>query len=321
MSLTKKRLTYRPFEYQFCFDFWKKQQQSHWIHTDINLSGDIQDWDNKLSHSERNVVTNILRLFTQTELHVEDYWNSVPKWFPKPEVQLMASAFSAMEGVHAVAYSYLTDSLGFSESEYESFINEPTMMKKLEKIDSYLRVEKDDLHQIARSLAVFSAFTEGVCLYASFAILMNFSRFGKLLAVSDLIAYSIRDESMHSEAGCQLFRTLVDENPEIWTIGLRKQIYQAAEDVVNLEVEFVQRVFEHGEIEGLSVEGLVKYIKHRCNVKLGDLGLNPLYEGVEKHGFEWVDVVAGGNNHSDFFTRRVTDYSKGVGEFSDDDLF
>lgn len=320
MSLTQKRLNYRPFQYEFCFSYWKKQQQSHWLHTDINLSGDIQDWTEKLTEDERRVVTNILRLFAQTELHVEDYWTRVPSFFPVPEVALMSSAFAGMEGVHAVAYSYLNDSLGFSESEYSAFLSEPVMMEKLEKMSEHLCTESDSLAEKARSLAVFSAFTEGVCLYASFAVLMNFSRSGKLLGTSDLIAYSIRDESLHSEAGCQLFRTLIDENPELWTEKLRQDLYQSARDVVDLEVAFVKRVFGEATIDGVSVEGLVKYIKHRCNVKLGDIGLEPIYEDCADHGFDWVDVIAGGNNHADFFARRVTDYTK-VGDFSADDLF
>ena len=320
MSLTKKRLSYRPFEYDFCFQYWKKQQQSHWLHTDINLSRDIQDWHEKLSDGEKRVVTNILRLFAQTELHVEDYWCQVPSWFPKPEVQLKASAFSGMEGVHAVAYSYLNDSLGFSEKEYQSFLREPVMMNKLKKMDEYLSLKDDSLAEKARSIAVFSGFTEGVCLYASFAVLLSFSRFGKLLATSDLIAYSIRDESLHSEAGCRLFRTLIEENPELWTEGLKKDIYEAARSVVDLEEQFIRSAFSGAEVEGVNPDDLIKYIQHRCNVKLGDLGLEPIFTGVSDHGFEWVDILAGGNNHSDFFTRRVTDYSK-VGDFDDDDLF
>ena len=325
MGLMDRRVEYRPFEYHFAYEYFLKQQQSHWLHTEIELARDIACWQNRMSDDERRVVTRILRLFTQAECIVNEYWSSkVSVWFPKPEIALMTSAFAAMEGIHAVSYAYLNDSLSIPESEYKAFLQEPTMIAKLQKMEAHLKADSGKVDDIARSLAVFSAFTEGVCLFSSFAVLLNFQRFGKLLGIGDLIAFSIRDESMHSAAGCQLFRTLISENPSLWTDDFKRSIYQAARDVVELEDAFLDRVFEGiaaDAIPGISLEGLKRYVRHRANVKLGDLGLKANWELPPDKQMEWVDIIASGTNHSDFFARRVTDYGKGLAEVSSGDLF
>lgn len=322
--LTKPRKQTKPYEYLFAHNYWEKQQHAHWLHTEINLSRDIADYENKLTPDERKVVRTILQLFTEMETVVGEYWSTfIPRFFPVPEVCAMAYAFANMESVHAVAYSYLNDSLGLPDSDYSVFLGEPSMSEKIERIRSYLEAEEKDIESIALSLAVFSAFTEGVALFSSFAILLNFSKHGKLLGIGDLIGYSIRDESLHSEAGCRLFRELIKENPKVWTDDFKKKIYQAARDIVSLEEAYMDKVFEGvkgQQIEGVNLQDIKKYIRHRANVKLGDLGLKENWVGVDDHGFGWVDVVGGGTGHADFFGRRVSEYSKGL-EVDPDDIF
>ena len=168
---------------------------------------------------------------------------------------------------------------------------------------------------MARSLAVFSAFTEGVALFSSFAILLNFSRFNKLKGVGQIISFSIRDESMHSEAGCWLFREFIKENPELWTDGLKKEIYEAARLTVSLEDDFIDAVFENGAIEGLDPKDLKAFIRNRANVKLGDLGLKTNWKNIDQDALkrmDWFDYLSTGIESQDFFAQRVSTYSKGT---------
>jgi ribonucleoside-diphosphate reductase beta chain len=204
------------------------------------MAGDITDWNSSLTQAEKNVVTGILKGFVTTETLVNEYWgHRVFKWFPKPEVKAMCSAFSNMEAVHAKAYNYLAESLGLTD--FDEFINEPTAKAK---IDHILNTNGKSKEAIAKSLAVFSGFTEGVNLFSSFAVLLNFSRFNKLKGVGQIISWSIRDESLHSEAGCYLFRTLIKENPEIFTDEFKKEIYEAARLTIKLEDDFIDMVFK-----------------------------------------------------------------------------
>lgn len=318
MPITTYREVYKPFEYDKAFDYWEKQQNAHWLPSEVAMSKDINDWTANLTESERLVVGQILKSFTQTEISVNDYWSrKVSLWFPKPEICMMASAFASMETVHTVAYAYLNDSLGLDD--YSAFLADPTAIAKLNALKNTKGKSKRD---IARSLAIFSGFTEGVNLFSSFAILMNFARFNLLEGVETIVSWSVRDESLHSEAGCWLFRTFIEENPEIWDHELKKDIYDAARLSVKLEDDFIDHAFSLGEIRGLETHDLKNFIRMRANAKLFDLGLKTNWKNIDANSIKkmaWFDELSGGTKLTDFFSSRVTDYSK-CG-FTQDNLF
>jgi ribonucleoside-diphosphate reductase beta chain len=313
-SLLTPRPTYAPFEYEQAYKYWELQQQSHWIHTEISMGPDINDWKSILSSTERQVIGHILKGFTQSEVFIQEYWGQmVGKWFKKPEIQMMAATFSAFESIHAVSYAYLNQSLGLED--FDAFLHEPTAKAK---IDRLIATKGKSRHDIARSLAIFSAFNEGVNLFASFAILLNFSRFNKMKGLGQIIAYSIKDESLHSEAGCWLFRTFMAENPDLLTDSLKDDIYDAARLTVELENAFVSKAFEFGPVQGIDLYDLKNFILFRTNTKLNDLGLKSLWP-IDKASVErlaWFDILGAGATCADFFAQRVTDYSKGTLDFS-----
>jgi len=314
MTLLTPRASYAPFEYQQAYKYWELQQQSHWLHFEVSLASDINDWKLNLSETEKNVIGHILKGFTQSEVFIQEYWGSmVSKWFKKPEIQMMAATFSAFESIHAVSYAYLNQSLGLED--FDAFLHEPTAKAK---IDRLILTKGKTKEEIAKSLAIFSAFNEGVNLFSSFAILLNFSRFNKLKGVGQIIAFSIKDESLHSEAGCWLFRTLVQEYPEIWNDDLKQQIYEAARLTVDLEDAFITKAFEHGNVEGITEHDLKNFIRFRANTKLEDLGLKKNWKNIDKDSLdrmEWFDVLSSGLSMQDFFSGRVSDYSRGTINF------
>jgi len=316
MPLLSTRIEYAPFEYQQAYRYWELQQQSHWLHHEIAMAGDIQDWKENLTQSEKNVIAGILKGFTQAEILIEDYWsNKVCNWFKKPEIQMMGNTFASFESIHAVSYAYLNDSLGLTD--YKAFLDEPTTKAKIDRLINTKGKSKED---IAKSLAIFSAFNEGVNLFSSFAVLLNFSRFNKLKGVGQIIAFSIKDETLHSDAGCWLFKQFVSEYPEVFTDEMKKDIYEAARLTVQLEDEFIDKVFELGSIEGLDPKDLKVFIRHRCNTKLPDLGLKPNWKNIDKDALkrmEWFSTLSAGVSHQDFFSGRVTDYSKGNVNFEE----
>lgn len=314
MSLLKPRVEYGPFEYPQFYNYWMQQQQSHWLHTEFPMAQDILDFQ-KMPEAEKKVVANILKVFTQTEVFIEDYWAAkVARWFKKPEIQMMAHTFSAFESIHAVSYQHLTDSLNLTD--YKAFLSVPAARQKIDRLINVKGKEKVD---ILRSLAIFSAFNEGVNLFSSFAVLMNFSRFNKLKSLGAIISASIKDESLHSNAGCELARIFIAENPDIWTDEVKADIYEAARLTVELEDAFIDYVFELGPVEGLHPDDLKTYIRFRTNTKLQDLGLKSNWKNINKESLqkmEWFDTLSSGVSHADFFAQRVTDYTKGSIDFS-----
>jgi ribonucleoside-diphosphate reductase beta chain len=316
-DITKERIVYKPFEYQTAFDFWLAQQQAHWLHTEVPMMADVNDWKQNLSKNEKNIIGTILKGFAQTETVVEEYWSTlVTKWFPKPEIKMMAIGFGANETIHAEAYSLLNEELGLDD--FSEFLEDETTMAKiggLMKVNADMQNGEQSLHEIARSLAIFSAFTEGVNLFSSFAVLLSFKLRNLLKGVGQIVEWSIRDESMHSDAGCWLFRTLLEENPKLNTPELKAQIEEAAHLSLKLELDFIDKVYEMGDLEGCTKYDLTSFIKHRVNTKMSDLGYKPIVNGIDLEAVQrmsWFDSLSAGKQHTDFFANRVTNYSKGV---------
>ena len=314
--ITEPRNFYKPFEYQTAFDFYKDQHRAHWLADEVPLSSDLNDWKLKLNDSERNLIGNILKSFAQTEVHVNDYWSTkVSIWFPKPEVQAMARVFADFESIHAEAYARLNEELGLDD--FAAFLEDEEAKAK---IDRLVETPGETLHEKALSLAIFSAFTEGVNLFSSFAVLMSFQLRNLMKGTGQIVEWSVRDESLHSKAGCWLFRTLVSENTDLDDHKLIGEIYKACEISVNLEFDFIDKAFEMGDIEGLSKEQLKNFIKARANEKLNELGYSPLYNDVDPNlmrQMEWFNHLTSGKTHQDFFANRVTDYSKSTADWSD----
>ena len=178
---------------------WLKQAQAFWLHTEISMQSDIKDWNEKLTEKEKHLVGNILLGFAQTECAVSDYWTQkVVVWFPKHEIQQMAMMFGSQETVHAVAYSYLNETLKLED--YEAFLHEPATADRFDNLVSY---DGNNTTGIAKSLAIFSAFAEGVSLYSAFAVLYSFQLRNLLKGIGQQIKLSVRDESLHSKMGCK----------------------------------------------------------------------------------------------------------------------
>ena len=327
-KLFKERIPYKPFEYpEYYTEGWLKQAQAFWLHTEIPMQGDVKDWNEHLTKEEKNLVGNILLGFAQTECAVSDYWTTmVTNWFPKYEIKQMAMMFGSQETIHATAYSYLNETLGLDD--FSAFLHEPAIAEKFELLTETtnewkhtdLEVNAEARKEVGRSLAIFSAFSEGVSLYSSFAVLYSFQMRNLLKGIGQQVKWSIRDESLHSKMGCQLFRDMCSEFTTLKDDS-KQSIEEAARLIVELESKFIDKMFEMGELENLSSSDLKEFIKARTNIKLVELGYESIFEydkdAVER--LDWFYQLSGGVTHTDFFAVRPTDYSKaGEGENWDD---
>ena len=307
MSLTGTREYYKPFDHPWMFDYYVQQNQMHWFPEDVPLHTDVKDWQ-ELNESEKNLLTQIFRLFTQSDVDVSTgYVDRYMRIFKKPEARMMMGAFNNMESIHQHACSLLLDTVGMPEIEYKAFSEYSVMLDKHEYINN-IKVSPKDKKSIAKALAVYSGFTEGLQLFSSFIILLNFPRFGRMKGMGQIITYSIRDESLHVEAMTKLFRDYIQENIELWTDDLKKEIYQACRDMVDLEDRFLNLVFEMGNIEGLTQAEMKQYIRYIADRRLLQLGLKPNYN-VKDNPLTWLDDVLG-VEHQNFFEGRATAYMK-----------
>ncbi len=237
--------------------------------------------------------------------------------FKPTEVQMMLAAFSNMETIHIAAYSHLLDTIGMPQSEYSAFLHYKEMKDKYDYLQNFgVSTPRD----IGLTLAVFGAFTEGLQLFASFAILLNFPRFNKMKGMGQIVSWSVRDETLHTDSIIKLFRTFVSENPEIWNDDFQRELYVACSTVVEHEDAFINLAFELGGVEGLNAAEVKQYIRYIADRRLSQLGLQPIYR-IEKNPLTWLDEILNGVEHTNFFENRATEYSKAATRGSWEDAF
>src|SRR5215468_4133933 len=249
-GLRTPSIGYKPFRYPWAYEFWRRQQQVHWLPEEVPLGEDVKDWASKLNDQERNLLTQIFRFFTQADVEVNDnYMERYARVFKPTEVKMMLASFSNIETVHIAAYALLLETIGMPETEFAAFMEYQALRDKHDFMQRF-GVETDA--DILRTLAMFGAFTEGLQLFASFAMLMNFPRFNKMKGMGQIVSWSVRDETLHCNSIIRLFRTFIEENKFIWTESFQRELYLACDTIVDHEDAFVDLAFELGGVEGLN---------------------------------------------------------------------
>jgi len=317
-QLTDERTYFKPFNYPWAYDAWLKHEQSHWMHTEVPMHEDVKDWKKKLSNEEKQFLTHIFRFFTQGDIDVAGgYVRNYLPYFPQPEVRMMLLGFGAREALHIAAYSHLIETLGLPETTYNEFLEYAEMKEKHDYILD-ISGQNTTKENTATHIATFSAFTEGMQLFSSFIMLLNFPRTGKMKGMGQIVTWSIVDETQHCESMIKLFRAYIEENKEIWNDELKGRLYTIAERMVALEDKFIDLAFGITQMEGLTAEEVKKYIRYIADRRLISLGLKGVFK-VKKNPLPWVEEMINAPTHTNFFENRATDYAKGAlsGDWSD----
>lgn len=309
-DITQERTTFKPFKYPWAYDAWLQHEQSHWLHTEVPMSEDVKDYK-KLSKHEQEFLTKILRFFVQGDLDIgSGYHDHYIPVFKQPEVRMMMSGFAGREALHVAAYAHLIETLGLPESTYNEFLEYKEMVEKHDYINNLSAAP------MAEKIAAISAFGEGMQLFSSFVMLLNFARNGKLKGLGQIIAWSIVDETQHAEGMIKVYREYVKHNKDESTSDRIKEI---ADQMVGLEDQFVDLAFSMVEVEKLTKEEVKQYIRYIADRRLISMGMKGIYK-IKKNPLPWVDGMLG-VSHTNFFEQRVTDYSKGATTGTWDDVW
>jgi len=297
--------TYKPFHYPWAVDITTRHEKAHWIEDEIDLSEDVTDWKmGKMTPVEKEYVTNILRLFTQSDVAVgQNYYDQFIPKFKNNEVRNMLGSFAGREGIHQRAYALLNETLGLSDAEYHAFLEYTEMA---DKIDFMMEADTSTVRGLGLSVAK-SVFNEGVALFASFVMLLNFQRFGKMKGMGKVVEWSIRDESIHVEGNSKLFKAYCAEHPRIVDEEFKKDIYEIARQAVKLEDKFVDLAYKMGAVEGMEASEVKQYIRYITDRRLLQLGLKTNFK-VKENPLPWLEWVLNGADHTNFFENRVTEY-------------
>ena len=297
---------YKPFRYPWAYDFWKKQQQVHWMPEEVPLGEDLKDWAVKLNDKERNLLTQIFRFFTQSDVEVQDnYMERYGRVFKPTEVKMMLASFANMETIHIAAYALLLETIGMPETEFSAFMEYEAMKDKHDYMQTF---GVDSNADICRTLAMFGGFTEGLQLFASFAMLMNFPRFNKMKGMGQIVSWSIRDESLHCDGIIKLYHAFNKETGAV-TKAVADDIVDCCKTVVKMEDAFIDLAFEAGDIQGMTPDDIKSYIRFIADWRLRQLQLPEVY-GVKENPLPWLQSLLSGVEHANFFEARATEYSK-----------
>jgi ribonucleotide reductase beta subunit family protein with ferritin-like domain len=304
--LTEESTVYKPFKFPWAIEMAENHEDLHWTEKEVNLSDDVTQWkDGTLSDTEKNHITQILRLFTQSDVVVAgNYCDMFIPVFKNNEVRSMLLSFAAREGVHQRAYALLNDTLGLHESEYSMFLEYDAMV---DKVDFMKDADVHTQHGLAKAVAL-SVFNEGVSLFSAFVMLLNYQRMGKMKGMNTVVEWSIRDETMHCEGMSKLFREFCTEHPRIVNDDFKKEIYEMARQIVKLESKVIDLAFEAGDIDGLDKGEVKTYIKYLADRRLIQMGLKGNFK-VKENPLPWVEELTSGDSMSNFFEKTVTDYS------------
>jgi ribonucleoside-diphosphate reductase beta chain len=300
-NLMHERQSFKPFHYPWAYEAWLKHEQIHWLHTEVPMLEDVKDWKNRLTPSEKQFLTHIFRFFTQGDVDVAGgYVKNYLPYFPQPEVRMI-------------------ETLGLPDTMYNQFLEYDAMKQKHDYVLD-ISDQNSTKQNTAKHIAVFSAFTEGMQLFSSFIMLLNFPRNGTMKGMGQIVTWSIVDETMHTESMIKLFRTYIEENKEIWNDELKGELYTIAERMVTLEDKFIDLAFQMGEMQRLSSEDVKQYIRYIADRRLISLGLKGVFK-VKKNPLPWVEEMVNSPVHGNFFENRVTDYAKGALSGTWDDVW
>ena len=306
MSLLDQSPAYKPFANPSFVNQAIEHDKLAWGEWECDLNEDVAQWKSgKISSSEKNFITQILRLFTQSDVIVGGSYVDV--FLPRiknNEARMMMLSFAQRETIHMRSYALLNDTLGFPESEYTAFLEYEAMADKIEFMQTF---DPDTKQGLAKAIAQ-TVCNEGMSLFSAFVMLLNFQRFGKLKGMCEIVEWSIRDETMHVDGMTALFRQYINENPEVVTDESKQSIYDMYRTAVTLEDKVIDLAFELGAMEGITQSEVKEYIRYIADRRLINLGLKPNWD-IEFNPLPWLDWVLNGDSFKNFFEGRVTDYS------------
>lgn len=324
MGIFDKRVNYKPFEYPEVLTFVDAINKAFWVHSEVDFTADIQDFHSQLSDVDRNAVKHSLLAIAQIEVAVKTFWGNLYGHMPKPEMNGLGSTFAECEFRHSEAYSRLLEVLGYNQ-EFEELVKVPVIKKRIEYLEEVLKdANSFNPKEYVSSLLMFSILIENVSLFSQFAIILSFTRFrGYMKNVSNIIAWTSVDEQVHANAGIYLINKIKEEQPSLLDEKAISNIYRMVEESVKLEGEILDWIFEEGELNEISKENLLNFMKFRVDTSLKEIGLNKLFNVTAEQykPMEWFEEEVFANSLDDFFAKRPTEYTKHDKSITENDLF
>ena len=323
-NIFTKRINLKPYEYPNLVEYVDAIRHSYWVHTEFNFTSDIQDFKVHLNEKEKTAVQRAMLAISQIEIAVKTFWGDIYKRMPKPEIGSVGATFAESEVRHADAYSHLIQLLGLN-SEFENLLEVPAIRRRIKYLEKSISNSKSiDNQDYFESIVLFSMFVENVSLFSQFLVIMSFNKHKNVLkGISNAVEATSKEENIHAEFGFDLVNLIKKENPEWWTPQLVEDLIEASKEALQAETEIVEWIFEKGDMDFLTKEQTIEFIKHRFNNSLNAIGIENVFQvsPLVLETIEWFDDEILTTKHTDFFNKRSINYSKKSKSITLNDLF
>jgi ribonucleoside-diphosphate reductase beta chain len=323
-NIFSKRTNLKPYEYPNLNEYVDAIRHSYWVHTEFNFTSDIQDFKVHLNEKEKSAVERAMLAISQIEIAVKTFWSDIYKRMPKPEIGNVGATFAESEVRHADAYSHLIQLLGLN-SEFEKLLQVSAIRRRIKYLEKSISTSKSvENKDYFESIVLFSMFVENVSLFSQFLVIMSFNKHkNKLKGISNAVEATSKEENIHAEFGFDLVNLIKKENPRWWTDDLVEDLINATMEAYEAEKEIVNWIFEKGDLDFLTKEQTMEFIKNRFNVSLNSIGIDSVFEINETllDTTEWFNDEILTTKHTDFFNKRSINYSKKSKSITSNDLF
>lgn len=287
-----------PIKYDDIWSMYKKAMASFWTAEEIDLYQDLDDWK-KLNDDEKHFIKHVLAFFSASDGIVNEnlalrFYNDVQI----PEARAFYGFQIAMENIHAETYGLLIDTYikDAKEKDYlfKAIDNIPCIKKKADWALKW--IERSD--SFALRLLAFAA-VEGIFFSGSFCSIFWLKKRGLMPGLTFSNELISRDEGLHTDFACMLFRELKDKPSEA-------TVKQLIDEAVDFEKTFITEALPVSLI-GINADMMAQYIEFVADRLLIELGFSPLYNSTNP--FDWMELISL-QGKTNFFEKKVAEYQK-----------
>ena len=320
----EEQISRKPNIYPWTEQFIEAMHNGFWTDKEFSFKSDVQQFKVNLSEQEREILVRTLSAIGQIEVAVKTFWAKLGDNLPHPSLQDLGYVMANVEVIHNNAYERLLSVLDI-EDVFEENLKLEWIQGRVKYLRKYThKFYKDSKKQYLYALILFTLFVENVSLFSQFYIINHFARFKNVMKDTDQqVKYTRNEENIHALVGIKIINTIREEYPELFDEELEDRISHEAEQAFESESKIVDWMINGIDEKSLSAPILKEFIKNRINESLIQIGFKKVFK-IDEDMLSlttWFDEELLGNNMTDFFHSRPTEYSKKNQSFGEDDLF
>ena len=310
-----------PMKYLWARQYYKNGVANNWTPEEVPMQNDVELWKKPsgLTSDERHLIMRNMGFFSTAEsLTANNIVLSIYRHVTNPECRQYLLRQGFEEAIHTDTFIYCCDTLGLNPEEVYTAYETISSIKDKDEfvigitkslLDPNFKTDTSEgIQKFVHDLVGYYVIMEGIFFYAGFVMMLSFARQNRMVGVSEMFQYILRDESVHLAFGSDLINGIVAENKSIWTTDFRKNLINNIKKGAELEEIYARDCLPKG-ILGLTADNVVEYVRHITDRRLERINLPIVYGATNP--FPWMSEVIDLKKEKNFFETRVNEYQIG----------